>query len=86
MRKIGVYCRVSTEEQAKNKEGSITSQIQRLKMKIEEKNRYSSEKWGKLVDIYKDEACSGKNTNRPEYQRMLIDVKRKRIDTTLILP
>lgn len=35
MRKIAIYCRVSTDEQAKNKEGSITSQIQRLRMKSE---------------------------------------------------
>lgn len=64
MRKVGIYCRVSTDEQAKNKEGSIKSQVQRLKLKIEEKNRYENNKWGKLVGIYKDEAYSGKNTDR----------------------
>ena len=84
MRKIAIYCRVSTEEQAKNKEGSITSQIQRLNTKVEEKNRYESGKWGKVVRVYEDAAYSGKNTNRPEFQRMLADVKRKRIDTILV--
>jgi len=52
MRKIAIYCRVSTDEQTKNKEGSITSQIQRLQLKVEEKNRNNYEKWGKVVDIY----------------------------------
>lgn len=84
MRKIAIYCRVSTEEQAKNKEGSITSQIQRLQLKVEEKNRYENGEWGKVVSIYKDEAYSGKNTDRPEFQRMLNDVKKKRINTILV--
>ena len=84
MRKVGLYCRVSTEEQAKNKEGSITSQLQRLKLKIEEKNRYDNNKWGKLVGIYKDEAFSGKNTDRPEYQKLLDDVRRNKIDTVIV--
>lgn len=84
MRKIAIYCRVSTDEQAKNKEGSIASQIQRLKMKVDEKNSYENGNWGKVVSIYKDEALSGKNTNRPEFQRMLSDVKKKKINTVLV--
>ena len=84
MRKIAIYCRVSTEEQAKNKEGSITSQIQRLRMKVDEKNNYENGKWGKVASIYQDAAYSGKNTNRPEFQKMLIDVKRKKVDTILV--
>ncbi|MCH2534420.1 MAG: recombinase family protein [Bdellovibrionales bacterium] len=84
MRKIAIYSRVSTDEQAKNKEGSISSQIHRLQLKIEEKNRYENGKWGKLVDTYKDEAFSGKNFERPEFQRMLNDVKKKRINTVMV--
>ncbi len=84
MRKIAIYVRVSTDEQAKNKEGSITSQIQRLQMKVEEKNRYEDGKWGKVVDIYKDEAYSGKNTDRPEFQRLISDIKKKRINTVMV--
>ena len=83
MKKVAIYCRVSTDEQAKNKEGSITSQVQRLEMKVNEKNCYENNKWGKIIDIYKDEAYSGKNTDRPEFQRMLADVKSKRINTIL---
>ena len=70
MRKIAIYCRVSTEEQAKNKEGSITSQIQRLRMKIDEKNNYENGKWGKVASIYQDAAYSGKNTNRPDFKNV----------------
>lgn len=84
MRKIAIYCRVSTDEQAKNKEGSITSQVHRLQMKVDEKNRYENGKWGKVVDIYKDEAYSGKNTDRPEFQRLIADIKRKRVNTVMV--
>ena len=84
MRKIAIYCRVSTDEQASNKEGSITSQVQRLQLKVDEKNRYGDKKWGKVVRIYKDEAYSGKNINRPEFQRMLLDIESKKIDTVMV--
>ena len=84
MRKIAIYCRVSTDEQARNKEGSITSQIQRLKLRVEEKNRSANKKWGKIVKIYKDEAYSGKNTDRPEFLQMLNDVRCKKIDTVMV--
>ena len=83
MKKIAIYCRVSTDEQAKNKEGSITSQIQRLKLKVQGKNGLG-EKWGKVIRIYKDEAFSGKNTDRPEFQQMMRDIRLKRINTVMV--
>ena len=85
MKKVAIYCRVSTDEQAQNKEGSLTSQVQRLQLKVDEKNRsHEKGKWGKVVRVYEDKACSGKNINRPEFQRMLTDVKSKRIDTIMV--
>ncbi|MBI4403842.1 MAG: recombinase family protein [Deltaproteobacteria bacterium] len=84
MRKIAAYVRVSTKEAAKRKEGSLKAQVQRIKMRIEEKNRYNEGKWGSLVDIYKDEALSGKNTDRPEYQRMMADIAAGKIDTVIV--
>ena len=84
MRKIALYPRVSTKEAAKRKEGSIKAQIERLQMRVDDKNRYNEGKWGQVVDIYKDEARSGKDTNRPEYQRMLSDVMAGRVDTIMV--
>jgi site-specific DNA recombinase len=83
-RKIGLYPRVSTKEAAKKEEGSITSQIHRLKMRVEDKNRYNDGKWGKIVEIYEEPGISGKNTNRPAFQKMLRDVKAGRIDTVMV--
>lgn len=84
MKKIAAYVRVSTKEAAKRKEGSLKAQVQRIQMRIEERNRFSELKWGTLVDIYKDEALSGKNTDRPEYQRMVADVSAGRVDTVMV--
>lgn len=38
----------------------------------------------KLVDYYIDDGYSGTNFNRPEFQRMLEDIKNKKIDVILI--
>jgi site-specific DNA recombinase len=84
IRKIGLYPRVSTKEAAKKEEGSITSQIHRLKMRVEDKNKYSEGTWGKVVEIYEEPGLSGKNTKRPAFQKMLRDVKAGRIDTVMV--
>ena len=43
---------------------------------------YISSKLGKDVEIsvYEDEGFTGKNTNRPEFQRLIKDIKNKQID------
>lgn len=65
----GIYLRVSTSEQARQKEGSLQSQLQR----IQEFLRY---KYGDVQQlVYKDEGLSGKDTNRPEFQRLTDDIK-----------
>ena len=84
VRKIGLYPRVSTKEAAKKDEGSITSQIHRLKLRVKEKNRYNEDKWGKIVEIYEEPGISAKNTNRPAFQKMLKDVKAGLIDTVMV--
>ena len=39
--------------------------------------------WGIFVDAYVDEGLSGKNTNRPAFQRMMADAEIGRIDTVM---
>ena len=84
IRKIALYPRVSTKEAAKKDEGSITSQIHRLKLRVKDKNRYSEGKWGKIVEIYEEPGISAKDTNRPAFQKMLRDVKAGLIDTVMV--
>ena len=67
--KVGFYIRVSTEEQAENPEGSIKNQEERLHSYLKLKNMEGS--FGEVAGIYIDRAKSGKDTNRPELQRLL---------------
>lgn len=76
--KIGIYIRVSTEEQAQNEEGSIRNQEQRLRQQVEIKNMDSN--FGEIVDVFIDRAKSGKDTNRPELQRMLAAIQNNEIN------
>ena len=81
--KIGIYVRVSTEEQAQLKEGSIDTQKHRTRLFYESKIAHEAN-WGKIVEIYSDEGLSAKNTRRPAYQKMMQDVRRKHINLILV--
>ena len=81
MKRVGIYLRVSTEEQARIQDGSLVSQKQRLIEYVDGQNRRDAS-WGVIVDFYCDDK-SGKDMNRPEFQRMLSDVKCGRINLIL---
>ena len=69
------YLRLSKEEFSNEKESnSITNQ----KLIID--NYLKEHKGYKLVDYYIDDGYSGTNFNRPKFQRMLEDIKNKKID------
>ena len=79
---IALYIRVSTEEQASNPEGSIKSQEQRLRQHVEFKNLDSN--FGSITSIFIDRGKSGKNTTRPELQRLLKAIREKEINFVLV--
>ena len=70
--RCGIYVRVSTDDQRDNGY-SIDSQLRMIKEYCE-KNEYN------IVDIYNDAEHSGKDLMRPEMQRLLKDIKSKKID------
>ena len=70
--RCGIYVRVSTDEQRDNGY-SIDSQLRMIKDYCE-KNNYD------IVDIYNDAGYSGKDLMRSEMQRLLQDIKSKKID------
>lgn len=80
--KIAFYIRVSTDEQAENPEGSIKNQQERLLGTVKLKNMESH--FGEVVDIFIDRAKSGKDTNRPELQRLLQAIRDKKIDLIMV--
>lgn len=77
IRRVGLYGRVSTDEQAL-KGFSINAQVDNLKEYCE-KNKL------KIVDIYLDEGISGAKPplKRPELKRLLEDVEAGKIDMIL---
>lgn len=77
--KVAAYLRLSKEEFNNEKESnSITNQRQIIDNYLEEHKEY------KLVDYYIDDGYSGTNFDRPEFQRMLEDIKNKKIDVIII--
>lgn len=81
MKLVGIYLRVSTEEQARIQDGSLVSQRARLIEYVEGQNRRDPN-WGVTIDFYCDDK-SAKDMNRPEFQRMLHDVRVGRINLIL---
>lgn len=65
--KVAIYIRVSTDDQAK--EGfSLPAQEKKLRAFCQ-----SREPEWEIQDIYIDDGYSGRNTNRPEYKRMMFE-------------
>ena len=80
--KIALYIRVSTEEQAENPEGSIRNQEDRLQQAVKLKNM--DEVFGEVVGTYTDRALSGKNTNRPELQKLLNAIRKGEVTLVMV--
>lgn len=81
--RLGAYVRVSTEEQASAVEGSLENQKYRLKAYVDLKGT-QVKNWGEIVEFYVDDGFSAKDTRRPACQRMMKDIKRKKIDLILV--
>lgn len=75
--RCGVYVRVSTDDQRDNGY-SIDSQLRMIKEYCE-KNNYD------IIDVYNDAGHSGKDLMRPEMQRLLKDIKSKKIDKLIAI-
>ena len=75
--RCGIYVRVSTDDQRENGY-SIDSQLRMIKEYCE-KNDYG------IIDVYNDAGHSGKDLMRPEMQRLLADIKSKKIDKLIAI-
>lgn len=82
--RIGVYLRVSTDDQVNVFEGSLESQKYRTDEFVRFKNSQSREPWGEIVDYYVEEGVSAGTTNRPEYQRLMADIRKGRVNMILV--
>ncbi len=76
MKRVALYVRVSTLEQAQSGY-SVGEQKERL-------TKYADAQEYEIVDIYSDEGVSGKSLIRPEMERLINDIKANKIDIVLI--
>ncbi|MBN1181826.1 MAG: recombinase family protein [Bacteroidales bacterium] len=83
MKKCGLVIRVSTYRQARNQEGSLKNQLQRLQAHISYKNTTGDEQWAEK-GRYILKAVSGKDAFRNQvFARLISDIKSGKIDTVL---
>ena len=77
MTRAAIYCRVSTEEQARN---GLSLGDQRATLE-----QYAKSKGMTIVDIYEDAGISARKPykKRPAILRLLEDVKQKKVDIVL---
>ncbi len=80
--KIGLYIRVSTEEQAENPEGSIRNQEDRLRQSVSYKN--SQGNFGEIRGVFIDPGISAKDMRRPKLQELLRAVRAQEIDLVMV--
>ena len=73
---IGIYARVSTQEQAVNGH-SIDEQIERM-------TKYCDALKWTIYKVYVDAGYSGANTQRPALQRLIKDVESGKVDRVLV--
>ncbi|MDD4804893.1 MAG: recombinase family protein, partial [Candidatus Pacebacteria bacterium] len=74
--KVALYIRVSTERQA-NEGDSLEEQETELKKFCDYRNY-------QIHNIYIERGKSGGNTNRPEYQKLIKDVEKKKINAIVV--
>ena len=74
--RVGIYCRVSTDEQARY---GISLDCQQ-----EALIRYATKMGYSIVDFYIDDGYTGTNLKRPGLQRLLRDVQAQKMDIVLV--
>ena len=80
--RVGAYGRVSTLNQVREHDSSVDTQMQRIHLTA----KYETERgqnW-KIVAEYREEGRSGKDTDRPELQRLLADVRAGKLDLVCV--
>ena len=71
MKRVGIYCRVSTKEQ------TTENQLQDLR-------RYAQARGWQVMGEYVDEGTSGAKDNRPQLKAVMEMARKRKIDTLLV--
>lgn len=81
--KIGAYVRVSTDRQVQVFEGSLDTQKYRMAEFVKGRNK-DNKNWGEIVEFYIEEGLSAGSDKRPQYQRIMSDVRAGKINLILV--
>ena len=82
-KQCGFVIRVSTDKQARNPEGSLTNQLQRLQAHVEYKNTACGENWLE-TGRYILKGVSGKDSVRsPEFAQLFADMESGKVNTVI---
>ncbi|MCP4502489.1 MAG: recombinase family protein [Deltaproteobacteria bacterium] len=85
--RVAAYARFSTTNQLLKVGGFIDSQVEQIANTARYKSQLAEHNDGatwEIVDVYREEGRSGKNTDRPEFQRLLRDLKAGLIDVVVV--
>lgn len=83
VRRVALVVRVSTDRQATNPEGSLKTQLQRLRQHVQYKRSVAGEEWIE-VSLYELKAVSGKDSMRSdEYEELFAAISAGRVNTVL---
>ena len=78
--KAAIYCRLSEEDKDKRHSTDDSESIQNQKSML---IQYATEQGWEIYGIYSDDDYAGADRNRPEFNRLLEDAKRKKFDIVL---
>ncbi len=84
VRLCGLYGRVSTVRQALIEDGGLDTQFAMMEKQVEINQLKNGKQTWTIVDRYREEGRSGKDLERPEFQRMMRDVESGRINTIIV--
>ena len=72
-----LYCRLSRDDELQGESNSITNQKEILKQYAKENNL-------NIYDIYVDDGYSGTSFDRPDFNRMIEDIKAKKVNMVIV--
>ena len=75
--KVGIYCRLSREDELEDESKSITNQREMCM-------NYCVKNGLRIIDEYIDDGISGSTDNRPAFIRMLKDIEDKKINMVVV--
>ncbi|MBR1442925.1 MAG: recombinase family protein, partial [Firmicutes bacterium] len=76
--KTAVYARLSAEKDESIARGTIDNQVNYIKNYVMQQSDME------LYDVYVDDEATGTNYERPEFERMMTDIKRKKVNAIVV--